>query len=425
MNRPLIRRTIATLLAAAVLLTIAIVLWRQSRPLIQTHRQAFVFEPRPHPLQLSARRPVLAATVAGGLYLLSVEQTGDTSSLTLRMSHDSGDHWMSPTQLTAPGVNVTTSAENAPQLVAHGMYAFALWQQKDASGTAQLLTARFTGMGPKPPAIATVTDKPITDKTYSGFATLATAPNGDLYAAWLDGRDNTSDSTGTFNVYLARSTDHGLSFQRNVKVATLACPCCRPSVAIAADGTVYVAYRHVFGDNERDIAVATSTDHGEHFTSPVRIANDRWKLFGCPESGPVAAVQGNKLIIAWYTAAGGRPGIRLAASRDRARTFSRELSVSKGIINANHPYLSATDDGTLAIAFSGRPPSNNGTWDDVQPYLLHIDTRGRVSAPTLIPADATGERYPAVSLAPDGDVYAVWSATDGTHASFARGTSTE
>lgn len=423
MNRPLIRRTIAVLLATAVLLAIAVFLWRQTRPLVPTHQRAFLFEPHPHPLEISARRPVLAATVAGGLYLLSVQQTGETSALTLRMSHDSGDHWMPPTQLTAPGVTVTTSAENAPQLAAHGMYAFALWQQRDASGVAQLLLARSTGMGAAPPSITPVTDKPLTDKTYSGFATLATAPNGDLYAAWLDGRDKTSDSTGTFNVYLARSTDHGLSFHPNVKVATLACPCCRPSVAIAANGNVYVAYRHVFGDNERDIAVATSTDHGEHFAPPVRIANDRWKLFGCPESGPVAATQGNKLVVAWYTAAGRHPGIRLTASRDAGRTFSRELSVSDGIANANHPYLSATDDGTLAIAFSGRPASQSGSWDAIQPFALRIDNRGRVSAPTAIPADTTGERYPTLTLAPDGDVYAIWSGNDGTPASLIRGTS--
>jgi hypothetical protein len=49
--------------------------------------------------------------------------------------------------------------------------------------------------------------------------------------------------------------------------------------------------------------LAASTDHGEHFGPPVCIAYD-WKLFGCPESGPVAAVQDNKLIVDCYTATG-------------------------------------------------------------------------------------------------------------------------
>jgi hypothetical protein len=418
MTRSSTNRFIAISLTTAALLVIAFLLWQHTLPLIQTGDQAFFFEQHPHALDLAATRPIVAATVSGGLYLLSVED----NALTLRMSHDSGEHWMPATTLSTPGNTVNASAENAPQLAAHGMYAFALWQQKDAAGQAQLMEGRSSGMGAKPPLTTVVTDKPITDKSYSGFASLTVAPNGDVYAAWLDGRDNTSSSTGTFNVYLARSTDRGATFHRNVKVATLACPCCRPSVAVAANGTVYVAYRHVYGDNERDIAVATSSDHGEHFGAPIRVANDRWKLFGCPESGPVAAVQGNKLIVAWYTATGEQPGIRLASSSDGGHTFSKEISVSKGIENANHPYFSMADDGTIALVFSGRQ-ATKGDWNSLTPYALRIDTKGHVSAMTRVPADASGERYPTASLSPDGDIYVGWSGAEATHASLIRGTS--
>lgn len=419
MTRRSIKLTAATGLITASLLVLALLAWRQTRPLIPTDHQAFVFEPHPRALGIEAKRPIVAATVTGGLYLLSVEN----SALTLRMSHDGGEHWMPPTALSAPGSNVTTSAENAPQLAARGMYAFALWQQRNGEDETQLLAARSSGMGAQPPAPTLVTDKPATDKSYAGFATLAVAPNGDVYAAWLDGRDDTSASTGTFNVYLARSTDRGATFHHNVKVATLACPCCRPSVAIAADGKVYVAYRHVYGDNERDIAVVTSTDHGERFGEPVRIANDHWKLFGCPESGPVAAAQGNKLVVAWYTAAGGRPGIRLTASHDGGQTFTKEISVSDGIEAANHPYLSMADDGTIAVVFSGRQAVEHGDWNSLTPFAFRIDTKGHVSATTRIPADASGQRYPTASLSPDGDLYAVWSGTDGAQTSLIRGIS--
>ncbi len=419
MTRSSIHRTIAISLAAASLLVIAFLVWQRTQPLIQTQRQAFVFEPHPHALGIEAKRSIVAATVTGGLYLLAVEKT----ALTLRMSHDAGEHWMPATTLSSSGNTVNTSAENAPQLAVHGMYAYALWQQKSAADESQLVEARSSGMGATPPVTTLVTDKPATDKSYSGFASLAVAPNGDVYAAWLDGRDNTSASTGTFNVYLARSTDRGATFHHNVKVATLACPCCRPSVAIAADGKIYVAYRHVYEDNERDIAVAASTDHGEHFGPPVRIANDHWKLFGCPESGPVTASQGNKLIVAWYTATGGHPGIRLTSSSNGGQTFSKELDISKGIEGANHPYLSMADDGTIALVFSGRQSTKGGDWNSLTPYALRINTRGRVSATSRIPADASGERYPTASLSPDGDIYAVWSGTDATQASLTRGTS--
>jgi hypothetical protein len=402
-----------------LLLVIGFLAWQHTRLLTQTRDQAFTFEQHPRSLGIAAKRPIVAATVAGGLYLLSVED----SALTLRMSHDGGEHWMPGTALNAPGSTVTTSAENAPQLAARGMYAFALWQQRNGDEGTQLLVARSSGMSVQPPVATVITDKPTTDKSYAGFATLAVASNGDVYAAWLDGRDNTSASTGTFNVYLARSTDHGATFHRNVKVATLACPCCRPSVAIAADGKVYVAYRHVYGDNERDMAVSTSTDHGEHFGPPVRVADDHWKLFGCPESGPVAAVQGNKLLVAWYTAAGRRPGIRLAASSDGGQTFSKEISVSDGIEGANHPYLSMADDGTIAVVFSGRQATEHGDWNSITPFVFRIDTSGRVSATTRVPTDTSGEHHPTASLSADGDLYVVWSGMDGTQTSLIRGVS--
>lgn len=418
MTRSSINRSITISLAVAFLAVITLFAWKRTRPLIQTNSPAFRFETHPRTLGIEAKRPIVAATVAGGLYLLSTEN----AALTLRMSHDSGEHWMPPITLSTAGSTVTTSAENAPQLATRGMYAFALWQQRSNADETQLVAARSSGMGTTPPVTTVVTDKPATDKSYSGFATLTVAPNGDVYAAWLDGRDNTSASTGTFNVYLARSTDRGATFHHNVKVATLACPCCRPSVAIATNGKVYVAYRHVYGDNERDIAVAISTDHGEHFSQPVRVANDRWKLFGCPESGPVVAAQGDKLIVAWYTAAGGHPGIRLAASRNGGGSFSKEISVSKGIEGANHPYLSMTDDGAIALVFSGRKTRQSGDWNSITPYALLIDAKGRVFGPTPIPADASGERYPTASLSPDGNLYVVWSGTESGDASLIRGT---
>ncbi|HMF63886.1 MAG TPA: sialidase family protein [Edaphobacter sp.] len=420
MNRRSIR-IIAGSLVAAILLATGLLLWRRSQTLMKTGEQAFVFESHPRVLQVGGKRPVVAATVTGGLYLLSVENTD--SALTLRMSHDGGEHWMPPTALSSPGAVVTTSAENAPQLVARGMYAFALWQEKNEIAGTQLRVARSSGMDAKSPGSTPVTDKPATDKSYSGFASLAVAPNGDVYAVWLDGRDNTSAASGTFNVYLARSTDHGVTFHRNVKVATLACPCCRPSVAISSDGKIYVAYRHVYSDNERDVAVATSTDAGEHFSDPVRVAADRWKIFGCPESGPVVALQGEKLIVSWYTATGEQPGIRLAASRDGGRSFSREIVVSNGIQSANHPFLASRDDGTIAIAFSGRLLSQTGTWEEVTPFVFRIDTRGHLSAVSRVPADEAGDRYPTLSLAPDGDAYVVWRSVDAAKVSLVRAVS--
>lgn len=413
---------IAVVVLLIVIAATAFSLWRHNRPLFATADQPFVFEQHPRELNFTGRRPTVAATVAGGLYLLSTEAGDAASTLTLRMSHDGGEHWMQPTTLSTPGSDVTTSAENAPQLAARVMYAFALWQEKGLGGGPQLRIARSSGMDATQPVSTLVTDKPSKDITYSGFASLALASNGDVYVAWLDGRDQTSAATGTFNVYLARSTDRGVTFHQNVQVATLACPCCRPSLAIGPDGKVYVAYRHVFGDNERDIAVAVSSDSGEHFNQPLRVSSDRWKLFGCPESGPVIALQGKELIVAWYTAADNNPGIRAAVSVDDAHSFSRPVVVSRKIQSANHPYLAGSDDGKIAIAFSGRATGSNGTWGEFMPFIVRVGSNN-ISAPVPVTADNHGDRYPAVSLAPEGDAYVVWSDPDSPPIYLARAVS--
>ncbi|WP_263409709.1 sialidase family protein [Terriglobus tenax] len=371
----------------------------------------FHFEPQAHVLPLTLVRPVVASGVNGDLYLLGVDRSGGASKLALAVSNDSGDHWGQPAVLNPDGTTISTSAENAPQVAARGMYAYALWQQRDAAGATTLQFARSMPAMSHPPHIASPVDKPATDTSYTGFASFTVAPNGDIYAVWLDGRAPAS-APGTFSVYLARSTDKGMSFQPNVRVATTSCPCCRPAAAIAPDGTVYVAYRHVYDDNERDIALVTSHDGGQHFGEPVRVSTDRWKLFGCPESGPVVAVQNNQPLVSWYTASEQKPGIRFAASTDGGRTFGPARQVSEGILSANHPYLSQREDGSIAISFSGRAAGQTGTWSPLVPYLYSVNAKGALSRAATLPSVLSGGRYPAAAIAQDGATYVVWSSED-------------
>lgn len=378
---------------------------------ISASAPAYRFEPQPRALSLALARPVIAAGVNGDLYLLGVDRANGGTKLTLSVSNDGGDHWGAGSTLNPESTIVSTSAENAPQVAARGMYAYALWQQRDAAGATTLQFARSMPAMSHPPHIVSPVDKPATDTSYTGFASFTVAPNGDIYAVWLDGRAPAS-SPGTFSVYLARSTDKGMTFQPNVRVATSSCPCCRPSAAVAADGTVYVAYRHVYDDNERDIALATSHDGGKTFSEPVRISTDRWKLLGCPESGPVIAVQKNQPVVSWYTASEQKPGIRVATSTDGGKTFGPALRISEGILSANHPYLAQREDGSIAVSFSGRAAGQNGTWSPLVPYLFSIDPRGSISRAEALSGVQAGGRYPVTTLGQDGSAFVVWSTED-------------
>ena len=185
------------------------------------------------------------------------------------------------------------------------MNVYALWQQSSDQGSA-IVFARQAHIGQpfSPPTV--VTDKPADDKSYNGFSSMALGPKGQIYVAWLDGRQPV-EPAGTFGVYFAASFDNGATFSKNLRIAAAACPCCRPWIQVADDGTIYVAWRKVFDGDIRDIVVASSADSGKSFSEPVKVAADNWVLHACPDSGPSLQVKNGLLSIACTRRGAARP----------------------------------------------------------------------------------------------------------------------
>ncbi len=175
------------------------------------------------------------------------------------------------------------------------------------------------------------------------FHDMTIAPDGTIYVAWLDSRRSDArraaravqDEASPFRmvshgmrhdpgteVWVASSADGGETFSEGTVVARNTCECCRVSIAVAPNGTVYVAWRHIFRGGQRDIALATSTDGGASFTSAVRTHADGWSISGCPHSGPSIAVDARgRLHLGWYTGLASRRGIYYTHSAD-GKTFA-------------------------------------------------------------------------------------------------------
>lgn len=64
------------------------------------------------------------------------------------------------------------------------------------------------------------------------FDSLHLGHDGTLHIAWIDGRDGKKEP-GT---YATRSTDHGLSVAKNLKVDENTCVCCRTALATSPEG---------------------------------------------------------------------------------------------------------------------------------------------------------------------------------------------
>jgi len=407
-NRTGVLTIIALLLAGSLTLVIA-----QS----QRRDAGFVFESEPRAVMAEngagVSRHAKLALRTSNLYMLTVYGADRSQSqLGLTVSSDWGDSFEPIVPISEPGAVVSSHGENSPSLAVNGIEFYALWEQNTPTGETDLMFARSLRFGRKFDKPVRVTDK--TTPSGNAFSFLAVAPNGDLYAAWLDFRDPQHTAPGTSHVYLTRSTDKGATWSKNIPVANNVCPCCRPAIAFGAGGEVFVAWRNVDAGDVRDMTLAVSTDNGATFGKPVLMANDNWKISGCPHTGPQLVVKGKRLYAAWHSEGdGANPGIRVAWSDDNGKTFSKPLIASGAVNDTNHPSLSLSEDGRLLLVFQGREPAEKEGWGPVRAFLVEIYDNGAASIPSVIPGSKKTAQFPTVVAGTVGRVFVAWTeATD-------------
>jgi len=186
------------------------------------------------------------------------------------------------------------------------------------------------------------------------FDSIRIGREGAVHVAWIDGRGG-QKASGT---YVSRSTDHGLTFDKNKKIDDDTCVCCRTSVAIAPDGTLYVAWRKMFGDI-RETVVARSVDGGMTFSEPVIVGHDRWNYPSCPHRPVSLGVDGDgRVYVVWYTEGEDEtPAVYLSYSDDRGQSFSpkQQLNRSKGTF-PDHPQLAVDRRGRVVAMWEELSP---------------------------------------------------------------------
>ena len=344
--------------------------------------------------------------------------------LVLLSSDDGGDTFGEPAVGTPPAPAGAWHGENAPQLLFVGQGSlYAAWEAATGDHV-DVLFARSEGFGGPLEKPARVTDSDPLAVIYSGYPSVVRAPDGSIYAAWLDWRDSSNAETAA--VYLARSTDDGRTFGRNTRVASGVCPCCRPAVAALPSGEVVVVWRNVYAGNVRDMAAAASSDFGRSFRGPFRVAVDDWKIDGCPDSGAAVARVGSRLFVAWMTE--GSPshaGIRLTWSDDGGQTFAAPIVASGSVPDANYPVMAATPEGRVLLAFEGRERRVAGDWGRRRPFLVEIQANGNRSRPLAVPVpeEAPPTVRPVVASGSLGRIFIAWTEhwPGGTEVALIRG----
>ena len=210
--------------------------------------------------------------------LTTVSEDGQ-KRLEHQRSSDGGVHW-GPVRMVDLGERpiAVASRGNDPQVVAHGDHIVVHWSTSgpERFGSGPLVTSVSHDGG----ATWTPGPKPAGAHSRRGqnFADMTADASGTFYVAWIGSHDGPAGR----GLGVATSTDFGESWTSTPLADASACACCWNRMTTPEPGLVRVLYRD---HGIRDMALATSTDHGARWTLSGPVGDFGWAFDGCPHVG--------------------------------------------------------------------------------------------------------------------------------------------
>jgi len=262
--------------------------------------------------------------VAGETVVLSYLVESDTG-VRLETRKLNGAKWSQPT-IVAAGPDLMVNWADFPSVVpfGHGLWV-AHWlvraAKDDFAYDAWMSLSRDGGQS-WAPASRLHDDRSATEH---GFVSLFEQDN-DVGAVWLDGRAFAFGNTkAEMQLFTRTISSAGLIGPERILDARV-CDCCQTDAAITAEGPI-VVYRDRSASEVRDIYAVRQADG--HWGVPVRVAEDGWRIAGCPVNGPAISALGADVVVAWFSA---RPHhvVRLAFSTDSGQHFAQPIEVVAG-----------------------------------------------------------------------------------------------
>jgi hypothetical protein len=345
---------------------------------------------RPVELGLSA-----AFDRQGNVWAVSKDTAADGSAfLALRRSADMGKSWSSPQVVTREAI--AARGEERPKLAFGPKGELYIVYTRPASGfrNPHIGDIRFTrSLDDGKTFSEPVTIHANRDVIVHSFGTLILDKKGNIYIIWIDNRDkeHTRSQQQAYAgnaIYYAVSQDGGQTFKGDFKIADHTCECCRISLSLAPGGNPVAMWRHIFGADVRDHALAELNPEGQA-GKIVRATFDEWKVEACPHHGPSIAYGPNGVRHqVWFNGRDDeKGGVLYAAFEAQGKSGT---PVPLGSAQASHADV-AVQDNRLAIvwkqfdgkstAILGKTSNDNGlTWseqilartsgDSDKPYLV-------------------------------------------------------
>ncbi|HYE32741.1 MAG TPA: sialidase family protein [Methylomirabilota bacterium] len=135
-----------------------------------------------------------------------------------------------------------------------------------------------------------------------GGGSLAADAKGNVFVAWHANGSSTEKSETNRVVYLARSTDGGKTFGREVAVSPAgkgACACCGMKISHGPGDLVSILYRNAASTDSRAATLLVSIDGGKTFTEA---GSEPWSINACPMSTAYLGRTEKALLAGWETA---------------------------------------------------------------------------------------------------------------------------
>ena len=318
----------------------------------------------------------------------------------MRVSPDDAGWWPDPPILLS--ATADWHADEEPSLATDGgARAYVAWQGTTGSAEGyDIWLSRTSDRGATwSPPQRIDTAPPGTDSLHVRLCAL---PEGQVYAAWEEGRLD-----GSW-IFFTRSLDHGATWEPEFTLDT-AGAAHQPRIACSTDGGVYVVWedgRH--GANQ--VYAAVSGGHG---------ASGSWTEVGpistgAEASGPeVAADDHGELFVVWVesgSAGGTLTEVMVATGRDHGQVWEPSWKIDRddvGQYGASAPTIAATSSGAAVLA----------AWLDDRPESsvyanVSFDAGASWQDPDM-PIDRSGEggwaRDPVAAIGDDGRAFVAWA----------------
>ena len=355
------------------------------------------------PVVATAAQPDLVKTADGRL-LLSWIEADDAGGHALKFATFDDGAWNAPREIARGDDWFVNWADTPHVLSTQDGTLWAHWLRQSASAKYAydvVLSRSGDGGAHWSPAVVVNSDGTPTEH---GFVSLWPQSRDTLGIAWLDGRNMAASAHASHEQHGAGAMtlrvahfDPQLRKSAETELDPRTCDCCQTDAAMTARGALLV-YRDRDGDEIRDI-VTTRFDSGA-WTLPRKVHDDRWKMPACPVNGPALAARANEAWVAWYTAAGDVPKVRVARSQNAGDSFFAPVDVDSGMEVQGRVGI-AVDGDAVWVNWSREDDEGQSLWlaayradlgQDLQRLrIARLQGRGRATGfPQMVVRDGIG-----------------------------------